>query len=1004
MATPDSPSGSSLQRPKPSALALALGVLRALWVVVCMVVVGSLPGNRLVAREDVLLPPPLPEGDEERDAALTVHVTDEAGAAIGDATVRILVVRAGDQVYLGGEARADGAGRAALKHLPRGEAWVLADAPGFARGSSSLVLVPTPGDPRVIEMKLAPEHAFDVEVRMPSGDPVPFAAIEVQTGEPLGIGARTDLWGRAHVGRLPKGPWVVRATAPGFDVATDRGVHDDAAIVLVLHRLGAITVSVVRAGATGDEPVQNARVLIAGTALGVPREGRTGPTGRVKLAGLFAGTFALRAVLGADVSDVELGVSLSAGEEKELTLRLGPGRNVAVLVVDDDGDDADPVSGARVVLAEGGVSPFPVEAVTGRDGRAVLGPIALGPATLTAFADGHLGRAATPVPEPLTGPVTLVLPRAGRLHGTVTDARGFPVTSATLQVLGTDFAGGPIEDDPRTRTFRTAQFDQRLSGPVPLQPAGDLGVVPGPVPPIPHGPVVVPSPTGGPPTAPPEPWVTRGDGTFVLAPVTPGRVRVLVRHPEFVEAFSGTVTLAPGGDAEVNVVLHAGGSLEGRVVDASGRPVAGARVELAATRGREERSARTASDGTFAFAAVPSAIVVSVFRGDDDLVPSVRAAFDVAESERKSVTLTLPAARDPLTVHVKDDRGYPIATAQVSAISVDATQPARATAFSDDRGDAVLEGIRGLAARLEVRAPGHAPRALAVEDGRAEVEVKLERALTVRGFVRSARGGTPLEAVEVTLASELGPRVARTDKDGRFAIDDVASGATELRLRAAGWAPLAKPVVVDAKGKDDFDVGTLELAEEAVCEGIVVDGRGDPVPFARVAAGFVPVYLAQGPPPPGVAVANGKGRFHLGGIGAGLVTLEAYAPDVGRGKLDIELRVGRPADVKIVLAPSAGAAATNAGASGGAGSVAVTLGDRAATKEVVVVAVAAGSEAERAGLRPGDVIVRVNGVVVSTIEEARAKLDGPLVDDVVLELKRGDTVSRTRVAREAVVR
>jgi hypothetical protein len=992
---PASPSSASA--PSRSSLERALFALFALFLLFC---VATFPGARLVARMDVLLPPPLPPGDEERDAALAVRVTDEAGAALAGATVRVLVVRSGDQVFLGGEAVSDGAGTATLKRLPRGEAWVLADAPGFARGSTSLVLVPAAGEPRIVELRLGPEHGFDVEVRTTTGDPVPLASIEVQTGEPLGVGARTDLWGRAHVGRLPKGPWVVHATAAGYDVATDRGVRDDAAIVLVLHRLGAITVTVVRAGTAGDEPVQNARVLIAGTALGVPREGRTGATGRVKLAGLFAGTFALRAVLGAEVSDVELAVSLAAGEEKELTLRLGPGRSVPVLVVDDDGDDADPVGGARVVLAEGGVSPFPVEAVTGRDGRALLGPIAPGPATLTAFAEDHLGRGATPVPEPLDGPVRLVLPRAGRLHGVVTDARGYPVASATLQVLGTDFAGGPIEDDPRTRSFRTAQFEQRLSGPVPLQPAGDLGVVPGPVPPIPRGPVVIPGPVTGSTGPPPEPWVTRGDGSFVLAPVTPGRVRVLVRHPEYVEAFSATVTLAPGGDAEVNVVLHGGGSLEGRVLDAAGRPVAGARVELAATRGREERSARTASDGTFAFAAVPDAIVVSVYRGDDDLVPSVRAAFDVPENERKTVTLTLPAQRDPIAVHVKDDRGYPIATAQVGAVSVDAAQPARATAFTDDRGDATLAGLRGLSVRLEVRAPGHAPRALALEDGRAEVEVKLERALVVRGFVRSARGGTPLDGIEVTLASDLGPRLARTDAQGRFAIDEVAAGPTELRLRGAGWAPLAKPLVLDAKGKDEIDLGTLELAEEAIAEGVVVDGRGDPVPFARVAVGFVPVYLAQGAPPPGVAVANAKGRFHLGGVAAGLVSLAAYAPDVGRGHVDVELRVGRPADVKIVLAPVTASAVTP----GGAGSVAVTLGDRAATKEVVVVAVAAGSEAERAGVRSGDVIAKVDGVVVGTIEEARAKLDGPLADDVVLELRRGDASLRLRIAREAVLR
>jgi hypothetical protein len=100
-----------------------------------------------------------------------------------------------------------------------------------------------------------------------------------------------------------------------------------------------------------------------------------------------------------------------------------------------------------------------------------------------------------------------------------------------------------------------------------------------------------------------EPWVTRFDGTFRVRPVTPGRVRALVRHPAYVEGLSEAVTLAPGGEGHVQVTLYAGGSLEGRVVDENKRPVGGARIDLVALRGTLERSTVTADDGTFAFAA-----------------------------------------------------------------------------------------------------------------------------------------------------------------------------------------------------------------------------------------------------------------------------------------------------------------------------------------------------------------------------------------------------------------
>ncbi len=84
--------------------------------------------------------------------------------------------------------------------------------------------------------------------------------------------------------------------------------------------------------------------------------------------------------------------------------------------------------------------------------------------------------------------------------------------------------------------------------------------------------------------------------------------------------------------------------------------------------------------------------------------------------------------------------------------------------------------------------------------------------------------------------------------------------------------------------------------------------------------------------------------------------------------------------------------------------MAVTLGETSEPREVLLVGVAQGSEAERAGLAPDDVILTVDGVAVRTIEEARAKLNGPISDDVVLKVRRGDGYETFRVAREQVRR
>ncbi len=281
---------------------------------------------------------------------------------------------------------------------------------------------------------------------------------------------------RPSVGRLGKAPFLVTVRAPGYEEVTQRGVKEGDRVLFTLRRLGAIVVRVVDvAGAA----VVGAEVAIAGATLWPARVAETDKTGSLRVGSLGAGSYALRATRGEQVSPTELGVLLARGEEKTITLTIAPGRLVAVRVMDGDGDDASPIAGARLSLVEGGLSPFPLEGKSGRDGRARLGPIAPGTATLAARADGFVPRGAISVPEALGKELVVSLVRAGALTGRVVDTRGFPIDGATIEVVGTDFYGAPISDDPRRTSFREAHFEAMLSGPTQLVPAGELGVVPG---------------------------------------------------------------------------------------------------------------------------------------------------------------------------------------------------------------------------------------------------------------------------------------------------------------------------------------------------------------------------------------------------------------------------------------------------------------------------------------------------------------------------------------------
>lgn len=980
-------------------------------VLAVLLVAGGIPGasSRTVVHDVFASPPPLPAETTDRDGALEVTVHEgDAGPPVAGARVRALAL-VGGRAYLAGERDTDGAGLARLARLPHAETWVVADAPGHARAATHVVVE---AGVRAIALALLAEHALEVAVKDDAGHPVPGAEIEVACGaDPLPVGARAGGEGTAHVGRLGAGPWRLTARAPGLEDGTARASQDGERVTIVLRKLGALAVHVV---GPGDAPVPGARVAVAGAMLWPARSAETNDAGDVRVGGLAAGAYALRATLGDLVSPIELGVVVARGEEKPVTLRVAAGRWVAVRVTDGEADDADPVASARVTLAEGGLSPFPLEATSDAKGRATLGPIAPGGATLGVRADGFVARGAIPVGEPPPPETRVALSRAGVLTGRVVDARGYPVDGATVEIVGTDPAGAPIFDDPRRASFQAAHFDAMLGGPTPLVPAGELGVMPGPVPAIPHeGSGFVPRALGTgfdarlaarQPLA--EPWVTRADGTFRASPASPGRVRAVIRHPQFVEAQSDVVTLLPGGEAHVDVVMHEGGTLEGRVVDAHDRPVSGARIVVSAVRGTLERATRSGTDGTFAFASLPDEVSLTAGVDADDEQPDVRMTVTIPEGGKKEVTVRLPEPREALAVTVVDERDWPVDAAQVSASSLDAAAPLRTTAFTDKRGEASLKRARGLALRVEVSAPGRAPRVVTTDGTGESLRVELSPAERATGEVVAARGRDPVAGAEVTLYTDLGVRRARTDANGAFAIQDLAPGSARLRVRAAGFAPLARAVTIpEGGGRRPFAIPRVELAAEGLVEGEVVDGHGDPVPGARVAKDHVPTWLVVGASQEGAALTDAKGRFKLAQLPEGMVTLEAYAPDVGRARAEgVKVVAGRTTvNVRITLARDTGdEAASKAPAS--SGSVAVTLGETDEPVEVVVVSVVEGSEAERAGLAPGDVLTTVDGAAVHTMQEARAKLSGPVADDVVVGVRRGERALTLRVTREAVRR
>jgi S1-C subfamily serine protease len=637
---------------------------------------------------------------------------------------------------------------------------------------------------------------------------------------------------------------------------------------------------------------------------------------------------------------------------------------------------------------------------------AEIGPIARQPATVYAAAPEYVPRTAF-VSASATD-VRVALSRGGELVGEVVDDRGYPVGGATIEVVGTDSDGMPIDETSTTVDFRSASFERLLAGAAPLIPMGDLGVTPGPVPSLPHE-----SLTGagwGPGNAlgrQVDPWVTRADGSFRAAPVPPGSIHVIARHPGYVDATSELTTMRSGGRSVVHLVLRQGGLLEGRVVESDHTPVRRARIELAATHGAFERVVYAKDDGTFAIAGAPEQVQISVARPDAPADIVAQVVESIPDGERHEIEVVLPALRGTVTVHITDDRGYPVDRVEVHVASIEVANPLRRTLFTNEQGNLSLRDAAGLPLRFTLSRAGKSPVARMVEEAPTALTFAMKEGIVGRGVVTARNGRDRLAGAEVTVHAATGTEHVRTDANGAFVARDLAPGRIRLSASFPAYASGSVVVKVGGDANHDADLGTMDLPPAGSAEGEVVDTDDYPVAGARVAQNGAPAYLPIGPLPPDVARTDRMGHFKLTGLPEGRVTLEAYAADLGRARVDdVDIRAGRTTGgVKLVL----GASESPPRQPKGTGSLALTLGERgsAGTNTVVVVMVPPNGEAELAGIEPGDELLSVNGHRVQTIESAREWLTGPLGEDVLLALRRDDEeppVSLLRVRRERVMR
>jgi len=296
-------------------------------------------------------------------------------------------------------------------------------------------------------------------------------------------------------------------------------------------------------------------------------------------------------------------------------------------------------------------------------------------------------------------------------------------------------------------------------------------------------------------------------GEFVIAEAPAERLTLLLDRPGRTTVAAATVTLTEGDTTDAGTLtLDAGRTLAGRVLDASGKPVAGAEVRAGrAVAGTDVRGpalfgpgVTTDAEGRFRVTGVSTLYEAALVARRD-----AASAWTSLFAQGEAIELRLESESE-LVASVVDSEQEPIQDVafeflpgrEASNVGAFAAGPRPVQARSLGAGRWSL-GTRSFGSyQLRARAPGFASTSVPCKVPAAgPIELVLQRALFAEVRVVSAEDGVPLAGALVTaeLESERNAQVASatTDDEGRVRLELPDAGKKALWLRAehAHFAP-----------------------------------------------------------------------------------------------------------------------------------------------------------------------------------------------------------------------
>jgi protocatechuate 3,4-dioxygenase beta subunit len=817
-------------------------------------------------------------------------------------------------------ARTDARGRFRVTVASTGEYSFAVDARGFAPTSS--IRARTGASVAVTLEEGLTLHGTVRDAR--NGKPIAGARVRARgsaffaTADPR-VGQReatTDGNGRYRLEQLPAEAGAIYAVAKGYASASAT-VSPTAEVADVLLGPGVWLSGTVRSpGGDGLEGTVVTAIAVhsPGTVGGYGQE-TTGPGGRFEIVGLERGVFHVAAYHAGFAPAFAPPVRVDGPATLDLTLR--DAASVVGRLIDADGH---PVRGTISVEQIEGGFPLPRDApraVGGPDGRFRLRDLPPGThrAGISArgYADKSIPVQAREGAETDVGDVTLAT--GSVVRGRLRDAKGSPVPGARIHADPAGHHGAFAMDvtdiDGAFLLAGLGEGRYRLSATVGAAHRGGLEVEAGGEPVewilAPAGAIVgevvdasgrpvdsfhvTARPVGGDATSPFAPRST-ASGAFRIEDVVPGRYALLVTSSEHADEVVSDVDVTADRTTDVGRIrLGPAGIVRGTVVDAAGRPVAGAAVMVRSQRDYEhgylshgQPQAHSSPEGSFEVRGLnPGRIRIEAHH--PRLGGGQADGLEVDPAAGATVTQVVLEPGGRLRGSIRR-RGQGLA-ASVTAMAFPSLSRDAST-VADDEGRFVLDNLPAGEVWIEFKplreadGRGLSERRVWIRDGETVVlDVDL-RDILVGGRVTPAGGSA--EGLRVAFDTEgrrtswplnegaSGPQhmVSRVGPDGAYALRVAEPGPYTARVETADGVVLHRRRVTVADA-DEHRLD-LEFTSTSVSGTLVDEATERPIPNGTITA------IAADDPDRQAEVLTGAGGLFELHLEPGTYVLQAQAP------------------------------------------------------------------------------------------------------------------------------